>query len=526
MRKGTTLSFEQLNLHASLLRAIEALHFKAPTAIQAEAIPVALSGRDLMASAQTGTGKTAAFVLPALQRLLTPSAARGNGPRVLVLTPTRELATQVTDNIAQLSRFCRLTSGSIVGGLPYPKQIRLLQQPLDLLVATPGRLMDHMERGRVDFSRLELLVLDEADRMLDMGFVDAVKAIAVSTPATRQTLLFSATLEGRVLEVARQLLKNPERIQLAANTQSHASIAQTMHVADDVTHKHALLDHWLKTDGMYQAVVFAGTKRGADKLAKRLTAEGHKSAALHGNMNQNQRKRTVDQMRRGNVRVLVATDVAARGLDIQGISHVINFDLPMVAEDYIHRIGRTGRGGASGMAITLVTPEERGKWRAIERLTGRRLDALTVDGLEPKRSLGAGGGGVRPAANQARRRPSSGQGRPSRGAAPARRESAAPRNAGGYSAFEGRGRDRDARSERPHGQTPARRSATQGRSFDKPRTPGLQANHRPQREVDGNSVRRSDRANENRSGDNRRSARGDTSSARPRRTGSGQPALG
>ena len=383
------MSFEKLALHADLMRAIEACHFKAPTDIQAQAIPVALSGRDLMASAQTGTGKTAAFVLPALQRLLTPATRQGRGPRVLVLTPTRELAMQVSDNISQLGRFCRLVSGSIVGGLPYPKQIKMLQQPLDLLVATPGRRMDHMERGRIDFSRLELLVLDEADRMLDMGFVDAVKTIAAKTPATRQTLLFSATLEGRILDIARQLLKDPARIQLAANTQTHTSITQSMHMVDDATHKQAVLNHWLKTEGLYQAVVFTGTKRGADKLAKLLHAGGHATAALHGNMNQNQRKRTVDAMRRGKVRVLVATDVAARGLDISGISHVINYDLPMVAEDYIHRIGRTGRGGASGTAITLVAPEDRAKWRAIERITGRRLDNVSIPGLEPKKGASA-----------------------------------------------------------------------------------------------------------------------------------------
>ena len=378
------LSFENLKLDPRLLKAITACHYKEPTDIQRQAIPVILEGRDLMASAQTGTGKTAAFVLPALQKLLTPSAIKGRGPRVLVLTPTRELALQVTDNIKKFSRECRFVSGSVVGGMGYGPQINLLSRPLDLLVATPGRLMDHMEAGRVDFSRVEMLVLDEADRMLDMGFVDAVKTITHATPNTRQTLLFSATLEGQVLKIAQQLLKHPERIALAANQDRHASITQQIHVADDVAHKHALLAHLLDNDALYQAVVFTATKRGADRLAKKLAEQGQSAAALHGDMNQGQRKRTIERMKRGEHRVLVATDVAARGLDISGVSHVINFELPRVPEDYIHRIGRTGRGGATGTAISLVGPDDRGNLRGIERLIGRRLDTQTIPGLEPK----------------------------------------------------------------------------------------------------------------------------------------------
>jgi superfamily II DNA/RNA helicase len=393
------LSFENLKLDPKLLRALAACHFKEPTEIQRQAIPVALEGRDLMASAQTGTGKTAAFVLPLLQRLLTPSPVKSRGPRVLVLTPTRELAMQVTDNVRQFSRECRVVSGSVVGGVPYGGQMKLLQQPLDILVATPGRLLDHMERGRVDFSRIETLVLDEADRMLDMGFVDAVKDIAKATPATRQTLLFSATLEGRILDIARQLQKNPARIQLAANRDQHTSITQHVHEVDDVAHKHSLLDHILGDDGLYQAVIFTATKISADKLAKTLAGRGHLSAALHGDMNQSQRKRTVERMRRGEFRLLVATDVAARGLDIRGISHVINFDLPMVAEDYIHRIGRTGRAGASGVAISFVDGEDRRLLAGIERLTGRRLERQVVAGLEPKKRS-FGGHERRPSAGQ------------------------------------------------------------------------------------------------------------------------------
>ncbi|MEE8388631.1 MAG: DEAD/DEAH box helicase [Acidiferrobacterales bacterium] len=387
--------FKELNLDTRLLKAVEVSGFSEPTEIQRQAIPVVLAGRDLMASAQTGTGKTAAFVLPALQKLLSPAAKQGKGPRVLVLTPTRELAMQVNDNIRQFSKFMKFTNGTIVGGMPYPPQMKMLRNPLDLLVATPGRLMDHMEQGRIDFSRLEVLVLDEADRMLDMGFVDAVNKIAAATPDNRQTLLFSATLEGRVLKIAQQLLKNPERITLATNNERNKAIQQHVHHADSVSHKHQLLDHHLSNVDLNQAVIFTATKRAADRLSRSLAAQGHKSAALHGDMNQNKRKRTVDDMRRGKFRVLVATDVAARGLDIRGITHVINFDMPMVAEDYIHRIGRTGRAGDKGNAISLIGPGDWDKLFSIERLTGRKIKREVVEGLEPSTSEprpGRGGG--------------------------------------------------------------------------------------------------------------------------------------
>lgn len=377
------MSFKELNLNSKLLHAIEASGFTAPTEIQRQAIPLILAGRDLMASAQTGTGKTAAFVLPSLERLLANPPAPGRGPRVLVLTPTRELAIQVNENVKQFGRNAHVTMGNVIGGAPFPPQIRLLKQPLDVLVATPGRLIDHMEQGYVDFSRLEILVLDEADRMLDMGFVNAVRLIAQATPARRQTLLFSATLEGEILAIAKQLLKDPARVQLAVNNERHALIEQRIYQADDKEHKQKLLSHCLSGHDLTQAVIFTATKRGADRLAKALVHQGHTAAALHGNMNQNQRKRAVERMRRGEFQLLVATDVAARGLDIKGISHVINFDLPMVAEDYIHRIGRTGRAGASGNAISLVGPEDWPKLRDIERLTGRKLERQTVPGLEP-----------------------------------------------------------------------------------------------------------------------------------------------
>ena len=414
------MSFNTLNLHSDLLKAIAACGFDQPTDVQREAIPVILSGRDLMASAQTGTGKTAAFVLPALQRLLNAAPNRGRGPRVLVLTPTRELAMQVNDNIRQFSRFSRFVTGTVVGGMPYPPQMKMLRNPLDLLVATPGRLMDHMEQGRVDFSRLEMLVLDEADRMLDMGFVDAVKTIAMAMPKARQTLLFSATLEGEVLKIAKQILNDPVRVQLAANHERHASIDQHVHRADHVDHKHDLLAYYASHASVSQAVIFTATKRGADRLSRKLLAEGHASAALHGDMSQSQRKRTVDSMRRGKVRLLVATDVAARGLDIKGISHVINFDMPMVAEDYIHRIGRTGRAGAKGTAISLVGPDDQRKLAGVQRLTGSGLNWTVVEGLEP----------TSPEPQRGRPRPAKGKGR-SFGKKPGGQYQAKPRSADG-----------------------------------------------------------------------------------------------
>lgn len=375
--------FQDFNLHPHLIRALEACGFTEPTPIQSEAIPVVLSGKDLFASAQTGTGKTAAFVLPAVQKILSEPGKPGFGPRVLVLTPTRELSLQVRDNISQLTRFARLISGSVVGGMPYPPQIRLLRQSCDLLVATPGRLMDHMDSGRVNLSRLEILILDEADRMLDMGFVDAVHTIADASPASRQTLLFSATMDNKVLSMARRLLRDPVRVQLAANHTQHASIEQRAHDADDAAHKQRLLAHYLADPAMVQAVVFTATKRETDRLARALSDQGYASAALHGDMGQGARKRAVDALRRGSIRLLVATDVAARGLDVKGISHVFNFDLPMVAEDYIHRIGRTGRAGATGIAVSLVGPNDRRNLGGIERLTGKKIERTVIEGLEP-----------------------------------------------------------------------------------------------------------------------------------------------
>ncbi len=378
------ITFATMGLHPLILKAVEESGYTVPTPIQAQAIPEALAGHDLMASAQTGTGKTAAFILPALHRIAQPSAVRSKGPRVLVLTPTRELAQQVSDMATKYGKNLRVKVVSILGGMPYPLQNKLLSNHVDILVATPGRLIDHIERGRIDFSRLEMLVLDEADRMLDMGFIDDVERIAAATPATRQTLLFSATLDGMIGNLAKRLLKNPKRISVAASQAPHENIEQRLMYVDDMAHKNRLLDHLLRDTELNQALVFTATKRDADALADNLSAQGHSAAALHGDMNQRERNRTLLNMRRGQVRILVATDVAARGLDVAGISHVINFDLPKAAEDYVHRIGRTGRAGSSGIAVSFASNRDAVNLHKIERYTGQSIAVHTVAGLEPR----------------------------------------------------------------------------------------------------------------------------------------------
>ena len=378
------MSFSSLNLNPAILQALTASGYTEPTPVQAQAIPASLAGQDLMCSAPTGTGKTAAFVLPALQRLLQP-AKPGRGPRVLVLTPTRELAMQVTSAVEKYSKFMpRVRTGTVLGGMPYPRQRKLLDSPLDILVATPGRLIDFIDQGKVDFSRMELLVLDEADRMLDMGFIKPVERISGATPAGRQTMLFSATLDGNIATLGKRLLRAPKLIECEATQANHDNIEQRLHYVDDGSHKHRLLDHLLRDADLTQAIVFTATKRGADRLSETLNGKGHASATLHGDMNQSQRNRTLANLRSGHVRVLVATDVAARGIDVSGITHVINFDLPRAAEDYVHRIGRTGRAGASGIAISFAAPDEGHQLKQIERYTGQQIVRHIVEGMEPK----------------------------------------------------------------------------------------------------------------------------------------------
>ncbi|MBV2235296.1 MAG: DEAD/DEAH box helicase [Sterolibacterium sp.] len=405
------MNFTELNLHPALLQAIADAGYSAATAVQQQAIPAVLEGRDLLVSSQTGSGKTAAFMLPAIHRLAaaprqnaptgkTPNqlrqsaASRGQRPRfqpaqpkVLVLAPTRELALQVTaatEKYAAQLRFIK--SVAILGGMPYVKQMQLLARNPQILVATPGRLIDHMESGKIDCSQLEMLVLDEADRMLDMGFIDDIERIVAATPTTRQTLLFSATLDGMVGQMAQRITHDPLVIRIAGATSKHENIAQRLHFVDDLAHKNRLLDHLLRDISIDQCVVFTATKRDADLLSERLNLSGFAAAALHGDMHQGARNRTLRAVRNGEVRVLVATDVAARGIDVPTISHVFNYDLPKNPEDYVHRIGRTGRAGRNGQAISLVNHGERFNVRNIERFTKQPIPVEVIVGHEPVRA--------------------------------------------------------------------------------------------------------------------------------------------
>ncbi|MDX3904198.1 MAG: DEAD/DEAH box helicase [Pigmentiphaga sp.] len=381
------MSFSELGLAPALVGALTDAGFAEPTPVQARAIPLALEGHDLMVSSQTGSGKTAAFMLPALNKQVSASPLRKPGVRVLVLTPTRELAQQVSDATRTYGKALNwLRTATVVGGMPYGAQLKALSRRVDVLVATPGRLLDHVQSGKVDLSGVEVLVLDEADRMLDMGFIDDIEAIVARTPATRQTLLFSATLDGSVARMAAKMMRDPQRIEIASQKEKHVNITQSLLYADDMSHKMRLLDHLLRDVSVQQAIVFTSTKRAADELADTLAEQGFAAAALHGDMNQRQRTRTLGQMQRGQVQILVATDVAARGIDVQGISHVVNFDLPMQAEDYVHRIGRTGRAGRDGLAFTLAAHGERHKVRTIERYTDQSIAVQVIPGLEPQRT--------------------------------------------------------------------------------------------------------------------------------------------
>jgi len=386
------LSFSELALHPLVLNALVEGGYDQPTPVQADAIPPALDGRDVLATAQTGTGKTAAFLLPTLTRLAAnPPAPRRDAatPRVLVLAPTRELARQVLQSARKYGKFLRLNTVELVGGLPYREQLRMLSRPVDIVVATPGRLIDHIERQRLNLSEVEVLILDEADRMLDMGFLEDVEKIAAACARSRQTLLFTATLDRRMAKLAEGLLQNPVRVEVAHTTENAAKIEQRLHHADDLEHKRKLLNHFVGLPEVEKAIVFTATKRDADTLARDLWEAGHAAGALHGDMNQTQRNRTIEQLRSGRIRLLVATDVAARGIDIKDVTHVINFDLPRQPEDYVHRIGRTGRAGAEGVAISFAGKVDREALFRIERYTKATMEVHVVPGLEPRRPLSA-----------------------------------------------------------------------------------------------------------------------------------------
>ena len=378
------MSFSKLGLDSSLLDNLARLGYAEPTPVQREAIPAVLAGGDLLVSSQTGSGKTAAFVLPGLQRLRTAATRPGKGPRMLVLTPTRELAMQVQKATHGYCSGQKLRTALLVGGMPLRAQLAQIEKPVDIVIATPGRLKDLMDRGSVDLGRVELLVLDEADRMLDMGFQEEIDSIVARVPRERQTLLFSATLAGVVGRLASRVTRDPKRIEIGSSQEKRLDIAQHALLADNEAHKERMLDVLLRETDVEQALVFTAMKRTAAELTLSLVEKGFTAGALHGDMQQKERTRMLNQLRDGRMRVLVATDVAARGIDVPGINLVVNYDAPRMAQDYVHRIGRTGRAGRAGVAVTFLGDADRNLVRQIERFTGNKVSLMEIKGLEPR----------------------------------------------------------------------------------------------------------------------------------------------
>ena len=409
---GLAADFAELGLSEPLLKAVAAKGYRHPSPIQKQCIPAVLEGHDVLAAAQTGTGKTAGFTLPLLERLLHGPHARAGVVRALVLTPTRELAAQVAESVRAYGRYLDLRSDVVFGGVSANPQIERLRRGTDVLVATPGRLMDLHQQRALRLDRVEILVLDEADRMLDMGFLRDIRRILALLPERRQNLLFSATFSSEIRHLATGLLHQPVHLQASPENQAAPSVQQVLHPCD-MDRKGDLLSHLIRSNGWEQVLVFSRTKHGANKLSERLIRDGLPAAALHGNKSQGARTRALSGFKSGELRVLVATDIAARGIDIQQLPHVVNLDLPNVAEDYVHRIGRTGRAGCDGHAVSLVAAEEFELLRAIERLLGEKLPRQVVPGYEPKilsaPPLDLSGG--------------RGRGGPSRGGRPARRRS-------------------------------------------------------------------------------------------------------
>jgi len=420
------MSFDTLGLMPELLRAVREKGYEIPTPVQAQAIPLVLAGRDLLAGAQTGTGKTAGFVLPILQ-LLAPSANTSTSParhatRCLILTPTRELCMQVEESVRLYGKHIPLRSTTVFGGVNINPQIKALRAGVEILVATPGRLLDLYGQGAVNFSQLQFLVLDEADRMLDMGFIRDIKKILALLPTRRQSLLFSATFSDEIRQLVAGMLNNPASVDVAPRNAAAELVEQLVHPVDR-ERKRALLSHLIRTQKLEQVLVFTRTKHGANRLSEQLETDGITSSAIHGNKSQPQRIKALADFKEGKIRVLVATDIAARGLDIDQLPHVVNYELPQVAEDYVHRIGRTGRAGVEGKALSLVCVDEARLLKDIERLLKRPLPAEIISGFAPDPSIKAepiitgrqGGGmsrggprpgGSRPSSGGASRRPS------------------------------------------------------------------------------------------------------------------------
>ncbi len=447
-------SFNELNLAPAICRALVEENYTTPTPIQAGAIPHLLQRLDLLGCAQTGTGKTAAFALPILHYLETnPTKARPNCPQVLVLSPTRELAVQIAESFSNYGRHVRFRQTVVYGGVSQVGQVRNLQRGVHVVIATPGRLLDLIEQGHLRLDDVQTFVLDEADRMLDMGFMPDLKRIIKKLPESRQSLFFSATMPPKVAELAASLLREPVRVSVTPESSTVELIEQRVMFVPS-SKKQALLTHLMAAEGYRRVLVFSRTKHGADKLAQHLCKSGMHADAIHGNKSQNARERTLARFRAGGLRVLVATDVAARGIDVDGISHVINFDLPHDPESYVHRIGRTGRAGATGEAVLFCDPSERGGLRAIERLTKR---SIPVDADHPFQVVG--GGHSRPAGGNFRRggdAPRS-TGERSAGERSAGERSAAPRGDGQFeqsgegAPSQGEGRPANAGGKRPFG---------------------------------------------------------------------------
>ncbi|MEK6190837.1 MAG: DEAD/DEAH box helicase [Chloroflexota bacterium] len=439
------MSFAHLGLSPDLLRAVADSGYTEPTPVQREAIPFVLAGRDLLAGAQTGTGKTAAFVLPILQRLnASPRPDGRRRVRVLVLVPTRELAMQVEESVRTYGRHRAIRSTTVFGGVGFHPQVRALGAGAEIVVATPGRLLDHLGQGTVDLGGVEVLVLDEADRMLDMGFIRDIRRILARLPAKRQNLLFSATFSNDIRRLADGLLDRPAQVQIAARNTPPELVEQVIHPVDR-ERKRELLSQLVRSRKIDQALVFTRTKHGANRLAEQLQRDGIAVAAIHGNKSQPQRTRALADFKAGRVTLLIATEVAARGLDIDALPHVVNFELPMVAHDYVHRIGRTGRAGVDGIAISLVCVDEGQLLRDIERLLGHAIPVEVIPGFEPDRTirpqsirLRTGQGSGRPQRHP-QGRPRAGTPRPHPGYVPAGSQASIGRWSGAS----------DARSQRP-----------------------------------------------------------------------------
>ncbi|MDB9751673.1 DEAD/DEAH box helicase [Gammaproteobacteria bacterium] len=380
------MTFEKLGLSEELLRSVSEAAYTSPTPIQAQAIPAILQGKDVMAAAQTGTGKTAGFTLPLLQLLNEKPPVKNNRARALVLTPTRELAAQVQESVFTYGKYMNLRSTVVFGGVKINPQMMKLRRGVDILVATPGRLLDLFQQRAINFNDIEVLVLDEADRMLDMGFIHDIRKIMALLPKKRQTLMFSATFSQEIRQLAKGIISNPIEIDVAPRNSAVETISQIIYPVDK-SRKADLLSHLIIKEKWYQVLVFSRTKHGADKLMKRLSRDNIHAAVIHGNKSQSQRTKALDNFKKNKIQILVATDIAARGIDIDHLSHVVNFDLPNVPEDYVHRIGRTGRAGESGQAISLVSADEAKQLHDIERLIKRKINRKEIETFEPQHNL-------------------------------------------------------------------------------------------------------------------------------------------